>query len=124
MDSAALLSLNDTFCMKSDLFTKSLWKSVIGYGILFIQKIIRFKGADAMRKLEYTFKTDTLFKMLFVQYPELLMKLVADLIGIPLEDIGQFVIRNPEMPPENLGDKFCRLDINMTVNGQRVAFTV
>ncbi len=77
-----------------------------------------------MRKLEYTFKTDTLFKMLFVQYPELLMKLVADLIGIPLEDIGQFVIRNPEMPPENLGDKFCRLDINMTVNGQRVAFTV
>ena len=25
-----------------------------------------------MRKLEYTFKTDTLFKMLFVQYPELL----------------------------------------------------
>lgn len=24
------------------------------------------------------------------------------------------------MPPENLGDKFCRLDINMVVNGQRV----
>ncbi len=73
-----------------------------------------------MRKLEYTFKTDTLFKMLFVQYPELLKKLVADLLGIPLEGIGQFVIRNPEMPPENLGDKFCRLDINMTVNGQCV----
>lgn len=34
-----------------------------------------------MRKLEYTFKTDTLFKMLFVQYPELLTKLVADLLG-------------------------------------------
>ena len=70
-----------------------------------------------MRKLEYTFKTDTLFKMLFVQYPELLKKLVADLLGISVESIGQFVIRNPEMPPENLGDKFCRLDINMTVNG-------
>ena len=52
--------------------------------------------------------------MLFVQYPELLKKLVADLLGIPLQSIGQFVIRNPEMPPENLGDKFCRLDINMT----------
>ncbi len=78
------------------------------------------KGDDAVRKLEYTFKTDTLFKMLFVQYPELLKKLVADLLGIPLGSIGQFVIRNPEMPPENLGDKFCRLDINMTVNGQRV----
>ena len=77
-----------------------------------------------MKKLEYTFKTDTLFKMLFVQYPELLKKLVADLLGIPLEGIGQFVIRNPEMPPENLGDKFCRLDINMTVNGQRVDLEV
>lgn len=43
----------------------------------------RCKGDDAMKKLEYTFKTDTLFKMLFVQYPELLKKLVADLLGIP-----------------------------------------
>ena len=24
------------------------------------------------------------------------------------------------MPPESLEDRFCRLDINMTVNGQRV----
>ena len=24
------------------------------------------------------------------------------------------------MPPEVMGDKFCRLDINMMVNGQRV----
>lgn len=103
---------------------KSLWQSVIRYGILSIEETIRFKGDDAMRKLEYTFKTDTLFKMLFVQYPELLKKLVADLLGIPLQSIGQFVIRNPEMPPENLGDKFCRLDINMTVNGQRVDLEV
>ena len=117
-----------TFWMKSDPESdpaaKSLWKSAIGYGILSIRETIRFKGDDAMRKLEYTFKTDTLFKMLFVQYPELLKKLVADLLGIPLEGIGQFVIRNPEMPPENLGDKFCRLDINMTVNGQCVDLEV
>ena len=73
-----------------------------------------------MSRLQYTFKTDTLFKMLFVQYPELLKKLVAELIDIPLDSIGEFIIQNPEMPPENLGDKFCRLDINMTVNGQRV----
>ena len=79
-----------------------------------------FREDDAVKKLEYTFKTDTLFKMLFVQYPELLKKLVADLLGISLQSIGQFAIRNPEMPPENIGDKFCRLDINMTVNGQRV----
>ena len=73
-----------------------------------------------MKKLEYTFKTDTLFKMLFVQHPELLKILVSDLLGVPFESIETFVILNPEMPPENLGDKFCRLDINMTVNGQRV----
>jgi hypothetical protein len=71
-------------------------------------------------KLEYTFKTDTLFKILFVQYPDLLKSLVSELLSIRIESIGQFVITNPEMPPEVLGDKFCRLDINMTVDGQRV----
>ncbi len=77
-----------------------------------------------MKKLQYTFKTDTLFKMLFVKYPELLKELVANLLGIPSGSIGQFTIKNPEMPPENLGDKFCRLDINMTVNGQQVDLEV
>lgn len=73
-----------------------------------------------MTKLEYTFKTDTLFKMLFVKYPELLKNLVAELLGIQDTSIGRFEITNPEMPPESLGDKFCRLDINMTVDGRRV----
>ena len=73
-----------------------------------------------MSKLQYTFKTDTLFKMLFVKHVDLLKKLVAALLGIALESIEQFTVRNPEMPPESLGDKFCRLDINMTVNKQRI----
>jgi len=73
-----------------------------------------------MTKLEYTFKTDTLFKLLFVKYPELLKQLVSELLQIKIESIEQFEITNPEMPPESLGDKFCRLDINMTVDGQRV----
>ncbi len=77
-----------------------------------------------MTKLEYTFKYDRLFKMLFTQYPELLKQLVAELLGIAIESIEEFVIKNPEMPPENLEDKFCRLDINMTVNGQRVNLEV
>ena len=66
-----------------------------------------------MTKLKNTFKTDTLFKMLFVKYPELLKDLVAELLRIDLNSIGWFEITNPEMPPESLGDKFCRLDINM-----------
>ena len=64
-----------------------------------------------MSKLQYTFKTDTLFKMLFVKHKDLLKKLVAALLGIKVENIRQFVVRNEGMPPEVLGDKFCRLDI-------------
>jgi len=74
-------------------------------------------GRMIMAKLKYTFTNDTLFKMLFVKYPDLLRKLVAVLLGIRHESIQEFVIRNPEMLPESLGDKFCRLDINMTVDG-------
>ena len=77
-----------------------------------------------MRKLEYTFKTDTLFKMLFVEHQHLLKKLVAALMGISATSITQFDVQNPEIQPENLGDKFCRLDINMIVNGQRVDLEV
>jgi len=77
-----------------------------------------------MTKLQYTFKTDTLFKILFVRHPELLKMLIAELLGIQLENIEKFEIRNPEMPPESLGDKFCRLDINMTVDSQLVDLEV
>ena len=73
-----------------------------------------------MNKLQYTFKTDTLFKMLFVKHEGLLKKLVAALLGISVDSIQQFVIQNPDISPENLEDKFCRLDINMTVNNQLV----
>ncbi|MCL2010884.1 MAG: Rpn family recombination-promoting nuclease/putative transposase, partial [Synergistaceae bacterium] len=59
-------------------------------------------------------------KMLFVKYPELLKRLVAVLLGIPLESIEHFQTINTEMPPEEIGKKFCRLDINMIVDGKRV----
>ena len=73
-----------------------------------------------MSKLQYTFKTDILFKMLFVKHQDLLKKLVAALLGIRVQDIQQFVVCNEEMPPEALGNKFCRLDINMVVNSQLI----
>ena len=53
------------------------------------------KRGKYVTKLEYTFKTDLLFKKLFVEYPDLLKKLVSSLLGIPLESIGQFDITNP-----------------------------
>jgi hypothetical protein len=38
-------------------------------------------GENGMSALRYTFMNDTLFKMLFVKYPELLKKLVASILG-------------------------------------------
>ena len=77
-----------------------------------------------MAKLKYTFQQDILFKMLFIRYQNLLKALVSVLLGISIESIEQFSVTNPEIPPESLGDKFCRLDINMTVNGQQVDLEV
>ena len=71
-------------------------------------------------KLEFTFKSDVLFKMLFLEYPHLLKRLIAVLLEIPLESIKQFDITNTEMPPEEIGKKFCRLDINMIVDGKKI----
>jgi len=71
-----------------------------------------------MTELKYKFTNDTLFKMLFVKYPDLLKRLVSELLGMAYESIEEFIITNPEMTPEELGKKFCRLDINMRVNGQ------
>jgi len=70
-----------------------------------------------MTKLEYTLKNDILVKLMFaVKYQDLLKRLVAVLLGIQYEDIKQFDVKNSEMPPEIVGGKFCRLDINMKVN--------
>jgi len=45
---------------------------------------------------------------------------VAALLGIEFESIGQFAVTNSELPSDIYGRKFCRLDINMVVDGQRV----
>jgi predicted transposase/invertase (TIGR01784 family) len=77
-----------------------------------------------MAELKYKFTYDTLFKLLFVRYPDLLKRLVAAVLGISTGSISEFVITNPEIPPEAIGDKFCRLDINMVVDGSRVNLEV
>jgi len=77
-----------------------------------------------MTKLEYKFKTDTLFKILFVKHPDLLKRLVSELLEIKYDSIEQFEITNPEIHPEALGGKFCRLDVNMVVDGKRVILEV
>ena len=77
-----------------------------------------------MTELKYRFTYDTLIKLLFVKYPDLLKRLVSAILGIAVDSIEEFVITNPDIPPEAIGDKFCKLDINMVVNNQRVNLEV
>ena len=74
----------------------------------------------AGNKLKYKMTNDILAKMIFVKYPDLLRRLVSTLLDIEYGSIKDFVITNPEIPPEVYGDKFCRLDISMEVNKQKI----
>ena len=47
-----------------------------GYGIISVWR------GKPLTKLEYSFKNDILFKMVFVKYPNLLKRLVAELLDI------------------------------------------
>jgi hypothetical protein len=71
-------------------------------------------------KLEYTFKSDVLVKMVFTKYQNLLKRLVAVLLTIPIDSITNFTVTNTDIPPEEVGKKFCRLDISMDVDGKKV----
>ena len=77
-----------------------------------------------MTVLEYKLTNDILCKMLFVKYPDLLKRLISLILKIELESIEEFEIMNPEIPPEIIGDKFCKVDIAMKVDGQRTVLEV
>ena len=77
-----------------------------------------------MTELKTTFKTDILFKALFEKHPNLLKSLVSNLLSIPKDEITQFELRNQELPPDFIDDKYCRVDINMEVNGKRINLEV
>ena len=77
-----------------------------------------------MAELEYKFTNDILFKILFTRHINLLKSLVSALLDIKLDSIEEFKIINPEIPPDLIKEKFCRLDINMVVNGQQVDLEV
>jgi predicted transposase/invertase (TIGR01784 family) len=78
------------------------------------------KEIKNMSKLEYTLTNDLLFKMFFRSYPQLLKRAVASMLQIAHDSIESVVVTNPEIPPELLNEKFCRLDIVMTVDGRIV----
>jgi len=63
-------------------------------------------------------------KLLFVRYPDLLKRLVAAILSITVDSMTEFTITNPDIPPEAIGDKFCKLDISMVINGQKANLEV
>ena len=73
-----------------------------------------------MTELKYKFTFDILFKLLFVKYPDLLKRLIAAIFTASVAELKEFTITNPEIPPDAIGDKFCKLDISMMINGQHV----
>ena len=77
-----------------------------------------------MTKLEYKFTNDILFKSLFTKYTKLLERLVSELLSIPYESIKDFRITNPEIQADEPGKKFCKLDINMAIDGRIVDLEV
>jgi len=77
-----------------------------------------------MTKLKHTLKNDLLFKMTFTQHPELLQRLVSELLDIQYDNMQDFRITSPELTPEFIGEKFCKLDISMMVNNQQVNLEV
>jgi predicted transposase/invertase (TIGR01784 family) len=77
-----------------------------------------------MSKLAYTLTNDLLFKMFFRDYPGLLKRAVARMLYISPESIDSIVITNPEIPPEMMKEKFCRLDIVMKIDGRLVNLEV
>ena len=58
-------------------------------------------------------KIDLVFKKFFIENRDLLREFLADILEIPVNDIEEIVITNPEMPPESIESKFCRLDLNL-----------
>ncbi|MDR0948549.1 MAG: Rpn family recombination-promoting nuclease/putative transposase [Lachnospiraceae bacterium] len=78
----------------------------------------------AVVQLKYPMTDDILFKMYFVKYPKFLKRLVSIILQTPLESITEFTITNTEIPPGFMDEKFCRLDIHMIMNGQRLDLEV
>ena len=77
-----------------------------------------------MADLEYKFTNDVLFKWLFTRHQDLLERLVAGMLGIPQGSISEFIVTNPDIPPEVIGEKLCRLDISMVIDGRRIGLEV
>jgi predicted transposase/invertase (TIGR01784 family) len=56
-------------------------------------------------------KLDVVFKALFVQNPNFLKNFLSEALCMPFDDFDKITITNPELLPEQYGEKFARLDL-------------
>jgi predicted transposase/invertase (TIGR01784 family) len=71
-------------------------------------------------KIAYPLHDDIAFKMAMTHDHKLLKSLISSLLGLKEEGIQKLIITNSEITPEQIATKYCRLDLNMVVNGQIV----
>ena len=60
-------------------------------------------------------KLDIIFKRVFgnEKNTEIIAGFISDMLDIPREKITKVVIKNVELPPEEIDQKFSRLDLNL-----------
>lgn len=68
----------------------------------------------------FSAKNDVVFKMLFVRNVDALQSFLSAALDIPLEDIKDIVIKNPELPPEVYDEKLSRLDILLKTGDRNI----
>ena len=65
-------------------------------------------------------KLDVVFKTLFTRNQDLLKHFVSSMLSIPIESIADLVILNPEITPEEIEDKFSRLDLRLEFDDHHI----
>ena len=67
-------------------------------------------------------KIDIIFKRVFgnAQNEEIIAAFISDILDIPRSRINKVVIKNVELPPDEIDQKFSRLDLNLFVDGRKI----
>ena len=75
-------------------------------------------GESKVTEKFYGLKYDIVFKKLFVEHNDLLKEFISDMLDIPFEEIGEVVVENPDLIPDEVDGKYSRLDIRANISKQ------
>ena len=73
-----------------------------------------------MGKLAVPPKIDLAFKKIFSENENLLKSLLSAVLNIKVSDIKDLKLENVEILPQDLNNKFCRLDLKVTIKGRAI----